>query len=68
MMRKKLLLLTFVTLLLSFMSGPMSAQTFWGVTSQGTTFMGGTIFSYNVQTNSCRVFISVFVIGHLLTV
>jgi len=31
----------------------MSAQTFWGVTSWGTTFEGGTIFSYNVQTNSC---------------
>ncbi len=33
---------------------PAAGQTFWGMTSRGSTFQGGTIFSYNVQTNSCK--------------
>lgn len=52
-MKKNYQLLRLFTGLLLMTAFPALGQTFWGVTSMGSTFQGGTIFSYNVQTNNC---------------
>ncbi|MBN2638745.1 MAG: T9SS type A sorting domain-containing protein [Bacteroidales bacterium] len=53
MMKKNLLLFNLISGLLIFMFSSVSGQTFWGMTGTDYPYQGGTVFSFNAQTNQC---------------
>ncbi len=53
-MKKNLQITALAAALILFFMAPAKGQTFWGMTSNDNTYGGGTVFSYNVQSDTYK--------------